>query len=146
MSINKGTPLWVWPGARALSIKPIRATALGPPTEMANFGAGLFVSVRYEEGRRPGGTDVLAMSHVAVVHETTTLALFGEPEPPDTGVSIDADAPAGWKYPPARLRAVADALRPFLAAGVEPLEAAVLALDADEAGTRVYLAALVDEV
>lgn len=57
--------------------------------------------------------------------------LFDCPPPPSTGVALDVDVPAGWKYRPERLRAVADALRPFLAAGVEALEVAVLALDAD---------------
>lgn len=55
--------------------------------------------------------------------------LFGEPEPPPTGVTIDSNDPAGWRHPPARVTAVADRLRPFLAARVEPLEVAVLVLD-----------------
>lgn len=57
--------------------------------------------------------------------------LFDCPPPPSTGVSLDPDVPAGWQYPPERLRAVADAVRPFLAARVEALEVAVLVLDAD---------------
>lgn len=129
MSIDCDTPLLAWPGARMPGVEPVRAVALGQPTKHPAFGRGLFVRVRYVTGRRPGGTDWLALAHV---EEESEPALFEPPNPPPTGVTIDVDTPDGWDWPPRSLRTVADAVRPFLAAGVEPLEVAVLVLQAQE--------------
>lgn len=57
--------------------------------------------------------------------------LFEAPGPPRQPVTLDLDEPSGWRYEPARLMALAQVLRPYLRAGVEPLSLAATVLDAD---------------
>lgn len=56
-----GEALDVWPGARLPGIEPRRAVALTGPVP---FGGTTCVRVEYLSGRRVGGTDYLALTHV----------------------------------------------------------------------------------
>lgn len=134
MSIPLGSRVRYWPGARAAGIEPKHGQTITSRKDETdtNFGvAGYWIR------KSSGGTDFIAETHIEQEEPAPTLVLFDDPEPPPTGVTVDQEDPAGWRYPPVRLRAVADALRPFLAAGVEPLEVAVLALDADPRSVHV---------
>ena len=123
-----GSRVLYWPGGRDADTEPKHGqtiTSWKSPTD-TNFGtAGYWIR------KREGGSDFIAETHIEADLDPV---LFGPPAPPATGVTIDVDAPAGWDWPPRALRTVADAVRPFLAAGVEPLEVAVLVLQAQEHG------------
>jgi hypothetical protein len=60
-SVAVGDRLLVWPGARIADLEPRRAQALSGPVP---FGGTTCVRVRYLSGRRVGGTDYIALTHV----------------------------------------------------------------------------------
>lgn len=69
--VSTGDTIRVWPGFKEGD--GIRATVLGPAHVSGSGKGSPWVPVRYLEGRRPGGTDHIFLTHAGTEVETIAV-------------------------------------------------------------------------